>query len=174
MSESPATVEDLVASIEDAWSALNAQIAQYTDDELTRPTDATGWTIKDHLAHLTAWEASVIRIVRDGQSQDRTMGVDRALWEAGDLDAINEQIRAHTANDSLAEVMAAWDATHRDLVAALDAVTMEQLHQRWTDGIGDDADVPTILEKVIGNTIEHYPEHGQWIAAVAATAESKR
>lgn len=168
MTQQPATVDELVVRIEDAWNALESRIATYQDAVLTGPTDAAGWSIKDHLAHLTAWEGSVLGIVRDGRPQNETMGVDRALWEADDLDRINEQIRLQTANDSLAEVMEARAATHRDLQAALDAATMEQLRERWTDGVGDASDAPTVLEKVIGNTAEHYPEHAEWIAAIAA------
>lgn len=169
MSKQPRNVEELVARIEAAWNTLDAQIARYPEDVITGPTDAAGWTIKDHLAHLTAWEASVMGIIRDGQPQNETMRVDRALWEAGDLDAINEQVRLQTANDSLAQVMEAGRPTHRDLLSALDAITPERLQQRWTDGVEDGSDAPTILEKVIGNTVEHYPEHGEWIAAIAAS-----
>lgn len=168
--QEPRNFDDLVDGIEEAWNALDAQIARYPDDVITGPTDAAGWTIKDHIAHLIAWEASVVGIIRDGKPQNTTMGVDRTLWEADDLDAINEQIRAETVNDSLARVMEARNSTHRDLLAALDATTMERLGQRWTDAVGDSADAPTILQKVIGNTIEHYPEHGEWIAAIAASA----
>lgn len=167
MTQEPGTVEDLVARIEQAWNALDVQITRYPEAVMTEPVDAAGWTITDHLAHLTAWEASAIGIVRDGRPQNETMGVDRVLWDADDLDAINERTRAQTADDSLAQVLEARKATHRDLLAALDAVPMERLRERWTDGIGDASDVPTILQKVIGNTAEHYPEHGAWIAAIA-------
>ncbi len=172
--QEPQTLEELVARIKAAWDALDAQIVQYGDDVLTGPTDAAGWSIRDHLAHLTAWEGSVLGIIRDGRAQNETMGVDRALWEADDLDAINERIRTRTASDSLAEVLEAREATHRDLLAALDTVPMERLRERWTDGIGDASDAPTVLEKVIGNTAEHYPEHGEWIAAIAASSQSRR
>lgn len=174
MSQEPGSVEELVARIEEQWRALETQIARYPDDVLSGPTDAAGWTIKDHLAHLTAWERSVLGIIRDGRPQNETMGVDRTLWEADDLDAINERIRAQTANDSLAKVLAAREATHGDLLAALDTVTFEQLQQRWTDGVGDASDAPTVLQKVIGNTVEHYPEHAEWIAAIARTAADTR
>lgn len=174
MSQEPETVEELVGRIEAAWNALDARIAQYADDVLSGPTDAAGWSIRDHLAHLTAWEGSVLGIIRDGRPQNETMGVDRALWEGDDLDAINERVRARTASDSLAEVLEARSVTHRDLLATLDAVPFERLGQRWTDGIGDASDAPTILEKAIGNTVEHYPEHGEWIAAIAASSQSRR
>lgn len=171
MSETPSTVDDLIARIEEQWRALDAQISRYSDRDLMEPTDAAGWSIKDHLAHLTAWERSVLGILRDGRPQNETMGVDRALWEADDLDAINNQIREQTANHSLTQVMEARQATHRELLSTLGIVTFEQLQQRWTDGVGDSADAPTILQKVIGNTIEHYPEHGEWIAAIAHSAQ---
>lgn len=171
MEQEPQDIVELIARIEAAWNAFEAQIAQYPEDVLTGPTDAAGWTIRDHLAHLTAWKASVLGIIRDGRPQNETMGVDRALWEADDIDAINEQIRARTEDDSLAQVLEAQRATHRDLLAALATVSIEHLRHPWTDGAGDVSDAPTILQKIIGNTVEHYPEHAEWIAAIADSAK---
>ena len=171
--QEPQDVAELIARIEGAWDAFDAQISHYPEDVLMGPTDVAGWTIRDHLAHLTAWEASVLGIIRDGRPQNETMGVDRSLWEADDLDAINEQVRARTADDSLAEVLEAQRATHRDLLAALGTVSHEQLRQRWTDGVGDASDAPTIFQKIVGNTVEHYPEHAEWIAAIADPAKRK-
>jgi len=171
--QEPQSVAELVARIEVAWNEFDGQIARYPDDVITGPTDAAGWTIKDHIAHLTAWEASVVGIIRDGKPQNETMRVDRDLWDADDLDAINEQVRLQTANDSLARVMEARKATHRDLLTVLDAITLEELRQPWTDGVGDSANAPTILQKVIGNTVEHYPEHGEWITAITASDQGR-
>lgn len=92
MEQEPQDIAELVARIEAAWNALEAQIAQYPEDVLTGPTDAAGWTIRDHLAHLTAWEASVLGFI----------------------------------------------------------------------------------QKIVGNTVEHYPEHAEWIAAIADSAQSER
>lgn len=167
-----ARMDDLRARIERAWDALETQVAAYPEDVLTGPSGEAGWSIKDHLAHLTAWEAGVVGIIRDGVTQDVTMSVDRAVWDAGDLDAVNERIRVQTADAPLAEVLAARQATHRELLAALRTLTAERLGERWTDGTGDAQDAPTILQKVTGNTVEHYPEHAQWIAAIPAGASS--
>jgi hypothetical protein len=173
MAGEPNTVEELVARIDAAWEALDAQIAGYGDRLMTGPVDHAGWTIRDHLAHLVAWEASVVGILRDGQTQDVTMGVDRVLWEAGDLDAVNEQIRQRTADQSLAEVMADLRATHRELLAVLDTVTIGRLGERWADAVGDASRAPSLMQKVLGNTVEHYPEHGEWIAGIAAGSGAK-
>lgn len=167
MAQEPENVEELTARIEEQWSALDAQISRYPDDVLTGPSDAAGWTIRDHLAHLTAWEASVLGFIRDGRPQNETMGVDRTLWETDDLDAVNERIRVQTSDTPLTEVMAALQATRRELVAALGTLTTERLRERWVNGSIDASDAPTILEKVTGNTVEHYPEHAEWIAAIA-------
>ena len=53
----PRTRADLMARIQRDWAALEETIADLIEEQMSVP-DAGGWSIKDNLAHLTAWEST--------------------------------------------------------------------------------------------------------------------
>ena len=73
VSQEPRNKAELEASIDHWWDALQAVIGRYTEAELTGPTDAAGWTVKDHLAHLAAWERSMVFLF-EGKAATRRAG----------------------------------------------------------------------------------------------------
>ncbi len=163
----PATVAELLRDIDAAWNALNGAIAQLADDQITRPADAAGWTVKDHLAHLAAWENSVLVILRDRRPQHEGLGVDKVIWDAEDIDATNEVVRRDNADAPLDEVRTRLETVHAQLAETIAGMTDDQLQlpvDHWVRGGGD---VP-IVSKITGNTSEHYPEHREWLLAIVA------
>ncbi|MEQ8672174.1 MAG: DinB family protein [Aggregatilineales bacterium] len=54
--DTPPTRADLLRQIQESWNELQTVVASLTEEQLTRSTDAAGWTVKDHLIHLSIWE----------------------------------------------------------------------------------------------------------------------
>ena len=163
----PATVAELLRDIDTAWNALNGAIAQLTDDQMSGPADAAGWTVKDHLAHLAAWENSVLVILRDRRPQHEGLGVNKAIWDAEDIDATNEAVRRDNADAPLDEVLIRLETVHAQLVQTIREITDAELRlpvDHWVSGGGD---FP-VVHKITGNTSEHYPEHREWMLAIVA------
>lgn len=163
----PATVDELLRDIDEAWNALNGAIAQLSDEQMTTPTDAAGWTVKDHIAHLAAWENSVLVIVRDRRPQHEGLGVDKVTWDAEDIDATNEVVRQANADAPLDEVRTRLETVHAQLVDTVAEMTDAELQlpvDYWVTGGGD---FPVVY-KITGNTSEHYPEHREWMLAIVA------
>jgi hypothetical protein len=78
MTERRATTNaERLTDLSQAWTALNAVLDQLTQVEKTGPKDAQGWTVKDHLAHLAAWERSVIFMLQ-GKPRHAGLGVEEA------------------------------------------------------------------------------------------------
>src|SRR4051794_1166729 len=86
------TKVELLRRMQAGWDELNRYIASLSDQQLTGPTDAAGWTVKDHLIHLAIWEDSVFGIL-EGLARHDYMGVDQEIWESGDFDRINAVIQ---------------------------------------------------------------------------------
>lgn len=55
---------EVMLEIETTWAALHSTLARLSEDEMTGVHDQAGWTVKDHLTHLTAWEESVISFLQ--------------------------------------------------------------------------------------------------------------
>ena len=54
------TKAQLMLEIEDAWHIINQAIDSLSKAQMTTLRDDEGWTVKDHIAHMTAWERSAL------------------------------------------------------------------------------------------------------------------
>ena len=121
------TKRDLIASTTSAWDALVAYVDGVPDEQWTGPKDAAGWSVKDHVSHLTNWDRAVIALLRNKVPLQETLGISAAAWSAGSYDPMNEEIRQLTVNDSVNRVKADRDITWTDLLALLNELSDEQL-----------------------------------------------
>jgi hypothetical protein len=166
---SPPTKDQLLARIDEGWRSLRAAVGRLSPAQLEGPRSADGWTVKDHLAHLAAWEASAVALLR-GESRPEAMGVDEATFQAG-FDAVNAAVQARSHDQSLEQVLGRLDEVHRQLLVSLDALDDEDLLRSYSsyqpDASGEHVPTP-VVAWVIGNTFEHYAEHEPWIQGILA------
>ena len=144
----------------DAWIPFEALI-DLSDAALDRPRpdDAThGWSARDLLGHLVAWQQQALDVARElavGESSASKARMD-AEWQA----------RGDAVNDDL---LALWRAMDHDEVRRLARTVPGELRgtltmvpeARWVR----DADM---LEFFYEETIEHYQDHQDELAAILA------
>ncbi len=162
--------DDLLAEIDDAWTELWRFVDGLQPSELTSATDAAGWTVRDHLAHLAAWERS-IDFLLTGRSRHDGLGVDLEIYASGDYDAINASIHERTRHQSPGEVMEELRRVHADTLTILAGMTDADLRKTYSDYApdepGEERGEP-VLNYVFGNTAHHYQEHLEWMRALVA------
>lgn len=165
----PRDKADLLDRIERAWAEMDGMLGHLSEEQLTERTDAVGWTAKDHLTHLTAWEASMIAILQR-RARHLGLGVDEATYLDGTEDEINAAIQARTKDQRLAEVLAERRAVHEELLATLARLSDDDLRLTYSDYLpdepGEESGIP-MLWRLDGNTASHYAEHRPYIAAIA-------
>lgn len=162
-------LQEIVAEMERAWAELQAMVDAAEPDDLVRKTDAAGWSSKDHLAHLDAWDRSVLEMIRDGRPQWETLGLERELLdEEWDYDRQNEIIRQQTVDAPLDEVRSALAATHDAFVRLLRGMTDEEIRRPSNDFVPGSGEFE-IAHKVMGNTYMHYDEHRVYIERILAS-----
>jgi uncharacterized damage-inducible protein DinB len=84
---------------------LHAFINSLSEYEFATPTDAAGWTIKDHLAHLAAWQIGIAALLQ-GKPRWQAMGLsDAFVARAKDFDPINDAMRRKHARLSMREAL---------------------------------------------------------------------
>lgn len=161
--------DELLARIARSRATLEAAIGRLGEERLNGPTDEQGWTVKDHLTHIAAWERSMAYLLR-GQARHEGLGVPEEVYFQDDTDAINAAIHERTADRSTSEALELFQDAHRQLLAALEPLTYEDLLKSYSHYLpnepGDDDGSP-IFERMLGNTEEHYDEHLAWIEALA-------
>jgi hypothetical protein len=156
---------DLMAHIERDWTAINKLFDSLTESQLTDIRNPDGWSIKDHIAHLTAWENSVVYFFQ-GKPRHEGLGISEEVYLNDDIDATNDVIFKRHKDESLEDVRARFKAVHTQVLALLEPLTDDDLAKPYAHYLpnepGEGAG-PAAMRVVYGNTTYHYREHQEWI-----------
>ena len=148
---------------------LEATIEPLSNDQL-KAAPAGGWSIHDHLAHITAWERSAVALLQ-GKPRHEGLGVDGTTYATHDVDAVNHDIFNRNHARPIEDVLADFRQSHEELLAVLAGMTDEDLQKPYShylpDEPGEETDTP-VLEWVAGNSYHHYVEHLEVIRMLAA------
>jgi uncharacterized damage-inducible protein DinB len=49
--------------VEAGWQQLNELLGSLSTEQLTGPRDAHGWSVREHLIHISAWEHWLLALV---------------------------------------------------------------------------------------------------------------
>ncbi len=159
----PTDMVTLRQRIDTGWADLAALIDRLSAVQLAA-TGPDGWSVADHLAHLAAWERSMVALLQ-GRPRHTGLGVSEVTYQAG-YDAINAAIQAASHGHLPAAVLAELRATHADLLAELAILADADLQRTYSsflpDEPGRESGAP-IVGWLAGNTYEHYAEHIPWL-----------
>jgi hypothetical protein len=162
------TKAGLIERINDAWSALEGEFSDSEEEALTT-LGGDGWSVKDHLAHLEAWERYLLALL-ERRSPSTALGIDLATIRSTEDDPLNELIREPTKTQSLAQVLADLRNTHERLLAAIATLPEDDLERLAADYQPDElADDPDSIARWITHICdEHMREHIEWLQRLTA------
>jgi uncharacterized damage-inducible protein DinB len=149
----PRTVAELFARISRERGALEQAVAGVSDDALAATSG--GWSAKDHLAHVAAWERRLVGEVRGDRAAER-FGLDEATFDASTTDALNAMLHERHRNDPPAAVRAEFRASGEALRAAFAELSDADLMRPVRP---DDPAVEALVDLIAWDTYKHYPEH---------------
>lgn len=165
-SENAMSRENLLRQIDFHWNELQTYLATLTEDQFTQPTDAAGWTVKDHVIHIAIWEHAEVAVL-DGKSKREALNVTPETWDADD-DAINAVIQQRYHDLPLDEVLHTLRENHERLLKKLDSLTEADLRLPYRHYQPDSDDDHALLEWLPWDTFYHYRDHLPWIKAIVA------
>ena len=152
----PADKAALLANIQAGYDQLEALLASLSEEQMTIPGVNGSWSVKDNLAHLTAWQsyqaARQEGILNGVEPPDPAPGLEAE-------DEINEYFYQQYKDRPLAEVLADFRASYQRVLAATQALSWEALNEPfpWYDN-----NVP-VGAYTMGNTYGHYEMHREII-----------
>lgn len=128
--------QQLIAELDHAADQVAAAISGLTGEQMSRPA-IDGWSVKDHLAHITFWHEmrffEVSRIARNGRAgfpvTDVVAGVDP-------IDEINERFTANRRGLPLDQVLADLDFVRAMVRQAIEACPEDRLNLSLYEEIG--------------------------------------
>ncbi|MFN8439651.1 MAG: ClbS/DfsB family four-helix bundle protein [Caldilineaceae bacterium] len=168
MTEPITSKAELLEAINNHWQAINQAINALSEAQMTTIHDAQGWTVKDHIAHMTAWERSALFFLQ-GKPRHEGLGVPEATYLSEDEDRINASIYQQQRAAPLLEVTANFHQVHHQLMRALEQVTDAELLLPYRHFLPDEpgeGDGPPGMNVVYGNSALHYQEHLAWMQAL--------
>jgi len=148
------TRSEILKTIKEHHAQLLAALEGIPEEAMRKRPVVEWWTIKDLLGHIAMWEHVAIQFI----AEYKQTGVPQPLGIENDeqVNAYNKRGATIRRDWSLARVRAEFDATYRDLLAAIESLSDADL----SAPLPDPWDKETTLEKLIAiNSYEHIPEH---------------
>ena len=161
------TADEVRAQIEAQRKELVDLIGTIDDAALSEPGAEGGWSIKDHMVHVGAWEHWLLALFegRDRLAAMGAPGVDR------DIDTVNAAVWEKHRHDTVEEARGYFDDAHDQLMTVLGQKSTEDFERPYRSFFptaeGEAATQP-VLVAVAANTYEHYAEHIAWIKEMRA------
>lgn len=156
---------ELLRRIRESRAALERTVDRLSEAQLTTP-GSDGWSVKDHLAHVAAWEESLLALL-EGRDRNVAIGIDPTTSASSDsdVDAINAIVQRRSRERSLADVLATFHDSHARILTALDRLSDADLlrpYSHYQPNV-QPHDPRPVIGWIDGNTWDHYDEHSTWI-----------
>ena len=154
----PTNKTELLAFMRAQWEGFVSASDTLSDQVWTGPTNAAGWNIRDHVAHVASWLRAEMELLRSGTPIPESTGMPEAIWNAGDTDAINEWFRQSNTNKAPADVRIERDRVFPTLFEVVAAMSDEDL-ARPARETGLEASDRPLLEVMTENYGLHFDDH---------------
>jgi hypothetical protein len=142
------TLEAILQKIEASYTKILRLYRSVPVTELVEPALLDGWSVKDTLAHIAAWEWRCASLLNEAHDTDAP------LKAFPDVDALNREIYQERQEWEWAEVEADFRQAHQTLLEAIRRLPPDRLN----DGIVQQ----TIAEETWEHYAEHLPNLEQW------------
>jgi hypothetical protein len=150
----------LLELLSTSYERFNALLAPLSEAQLTTAGVNGAWSVKDNLAHISAWQKStlgMIQAVREHQLYVKPFPPEMSE------EAINEHYFQQNKDRSLADVQGEFQERYQQMVQAIEGLSEEA----WNEPQAWLRDKP-IWMWIRGNGDEHYDEHYEivqrWLA----------
>ncbi len=154
-SRPPKDKAELLQRINREWSALERAFEGLSDSQMSLP-DEGGWSIKDNLAHLAAWEHFMRFCYFRKLPAAEVLGIDESILKQLDENGVNAVLYQRDKDRSTADILAAIRKEHEQLLADLAKMSFEQIMEPLDP---NDPQKRPLLGWILGNTYDHYKEH---------------
>lgn len=148
------TRTEILKSIKEQHTQLVTALAEIPEETIVKRPLVEWWTINDLLGHIAMWEQVAIKFITEYKQDGlpKMLGLNDEVA----IDKHNKREATIRRDRSLASVRAEFDATHRDLLAAIETLgdtdLSKPLPAPW--GQGDNLEMLIAL-----NSYQHVPEH---------------
>lgn len=163
----PATKQELLHRIRERHAEMEELLSSLSPAQMTAPLLDDGWSVKDSLAHLAAWENKMLGWIGNYQRGEAVV-----RWAPGfEIDGSNSEEQMHRYNAylfeqnrerELTDVLDTFRETFMNLVATIESLSDTEIFDAHYFPTREGS---PLLDLLIGDTYEHYDEHIGWVRA---------
>lgn len=169
----PVDKAQLLSWIATEHDLLEGVLARLNAEQMEEPALAGGWSAKDTLAHITAWEGRLLKALRAKAEGDVTQIQQLSLEsESEPTDDVNERWYMESKETPLPDVRRDFNRSYEEVLRELEAVPEAGLLE---PGRAEWFNAEPLRKLVADNTFEHYREHREalerWLAERAGDGE---
>ncbi|MDE3096840.1 MAG: ClbS/DfsB family four-helix bundle protein [Chloroflexota bacterium] len=144
------TKDELIASIKRDRATLDALVAPLDEAQMTAPALDGGWSVKDVLAHISAWEELCLKWIRTGRREE-------GPFTQETIDAFNQSVYDVNRDRLLDAILEESRQSYESMVEAVAALTDDlDATTAWAPG-------GPLGQIISANADEHYREHADQI-----------
>jgi hypothetical protein len=147
------TKDELLVALETGRETFLDALDGLSDEQMTAPGVNGEWSLKDLLAHLTRWEAELVKLLWEVEA-----GLRPTTAHVGKLsvDEVNAQFYAEMRWRSLRRVLDDFHAVRNQTILRVEALSDQELtdprRYAWLKG-------RALWEVAAGDSFEHEAEH---------------
>src|SRR5262245_32469852 len=120
--DTPKTKAQLLERIRREYSALEQTLGKLDQQQMTTAS-ADGWSTKDNLAHIAAWQ-SILRVFHIGGRPFREAAPDiSAEYAKDDVNTINDGLHRRDRDLPLATVLDRFRGSHQQTLALIEGMS---------------------------------------------------
>jgi hypothetical protein len=153
------TRDELLADLADGHEDLLQAVAGLSEEAAAQDGVMAGWSAKDLLAHVTAWEAELLKAMAQARAGKRPAYADVT---AADETALNEKWRKEFKKKPLAKVLDDLGEVHKQMLRQAGKLDEAELNDparfAWTGG-------QTLAAVIADGAPAHKREHAAQIRA---------
>jgi hypothetical protein len=157
----PTSKSELLKGIRAEHKRLEKALEGLFQSEIAGVSNPDSWSVKDNLAHITAWEKKLINWYQTGlQGGKQTL----PQWDnPGVVDEINLGIYQKNRDRQLADVLDEYQKSYQRILEVVNSIPEADMFTtsrfEWT---GNDI----LARFIVSNTSSHYAEHIKMIEAI--------
>jgi hypothetical protein len=145
----------LLAELEQEWANIERLCFSLSEADMIKPGVQGEWSVKDILAHLSAWEKYLLD--RLGYVMSGQPPLYPVMITMDDVHRFNAQVYAENKDRPLTSVVIEFRNLYKGIMVVLEAMDEKQLNQPYSYDFPGDA--LTLLQLIRANTCEHFHEH---------------
>ncbi len=161
MSDEKLTNSELMAAIETERAQLEKALARFSEDQKTKALLKNGWSIKDLMAHISAWEQVGFDIVQPARDGKPLKAYVSKVFES--IDHFNAATFEKNKDKSLGEIEIEFNAAYKNFVALIETLDEDFIASNLPFEGAEDLNVRSVIS---ANTHLHYREHTQTLEAL--------